>query len=176
MLIGIPYHPAKHYALDHLFNWIDAQDHEVLLRMDHGQYGRPGAVKEQLEFFRLQAIAKRSSLLIVEADTIPPLDAIPKLSAHNKDVVGALYRYRSPDAPIVAWPKASITEGLCEVEGMGTGCVLLSLKALKSFSFFDWDVLDADWPMYETLRLNGFKIYLDTDLVCKHYDDYDSFH
>lgn len=172
-IIGIPYHPAKRYALPHLFDWLDQQkDCEVLLRVDTGSYGRKGAIKEQLEFFRMLAIRKKARyLLIVEADTVPPVDVLQTLIAHKKDIVGALCRYRTTEAPICAWPKESITEGLCEVEGMGTGCVLLSRKAFSSFSFYDWDVPDHDYPMYDLLRQKGFKVFLDTNAVCRHYAD-----
>lgn len=171
MLIGIPYHPAKSYALRHLFKWIDQQKHEVILRVDTGEYGRKGALKEQFEFLRKLAVEKQEDLLIVEADTVPPVDVASRLSSHGKDIVGALCRYRTPEAPICAYPKENITEGLCEIEGMGTGCVLLSLKALESFSFYDWEINDHDYLMYEQLRSKGFKVYLDTDAVCKHYAD-----
>jgi hypothetical protein len=171
MIIGIPYHPAKRYSLNKLFNWIDKQKHEVILRVDVGEYGRKGALKEQFEFLRKLAVEKNEDLLIVECDTIPPVDAAEKLQSHNKDIVSALYKYRSEEAPAVAWPKESITEGLCEVEGVGTGCLFLSNRTLNSFSFYEWEQQDADWTMCENLRDKDFKIYLDTDIVCKHYAD-----
>jgi hypothetical protein len=176
VLIFIPYHSTKHYCLSHLFKWIDAQKgHDVVLRADTGEYGRQNAIKEQLEFARKLAIDRNAdAILIVEADTIPPVDVLEKLAAHKKDVVGALFHYRTPEAPIVAWPKENITDGLCEVEGMGTGCVLLSRKAIESFSFYDWQISDCDYPMFEALRAEGFKVYLDADLVCKHYADADT--
>lgn len=171
ILIAIPYHEEKAYAKDHLFEWYTSQ-HKYLpiIITDTGKYGRVGAVKEQLEKLRLEAVKRDAdAMVIVEADTIPPADAIDRLAAHNKDVVSALYRYRSEDAPVVAWPKESITEGLCEVEGCGTGCLYLSRNAFTSFSFNDWEQPDADWPMCQELRSKGFKIYLDTNVVCKHY-------
>jgi hypothetical protein len=180
-IVAIPYHKEKRYALNHLLDWIDNQtykDVEVIMRWDLGEYGRKDAVKEQLEYFRQLAEDTDSDLMIVEADTIPPLDVIERLKAHNKDVVGALYYYRSPDKPAVCWreddPDKEFLlgwEDLVEVGGMGTGCVLLSNDALSEFSFFDFPGTDADKPMYDYLRSIDYKIYLDKSLVCKHYID-----
>lgn len=174
ILVGIPYHRSKRYALNHIIDWAEQQTHkdaDVVMRLDMGEYGRKDAIKEQMEFFRKLSLSddKYSHLYIMEADTIPPLDVLDKLLAHDTDVIGALCRYRSPDKPIVAWPKENVTLGLCEVEGMGTAAVLLSRKALESFTFFDWVVPDPDYPLYETLRMNGFSVFLDADLICKHY-------
>lgn len=173
ILIGIPYHQQKRYSLDHVLDWLENQtepDVQPIMRWHMGPYGEQHAIKHQFEFFRRLALANNASLFIMEADTIPPLDGLTKLKNDDVDVVGALYRYRSPDTPIVAWPKANIEENeLCEVGGMGTGAVLLSPKALKAFSFYDWATTDADYPMYDALRGKGFKIHLDTRVICKHY-------
>jgi|SRR6185437_5731063 len=182
ILVGIPYHKEKRYAIDHVLDWTDWQPHkdvEILMRWHTGDYGAPDAIKQQFEFFRQTALQRGAShMYIMEADTIPPGNVLDRLLAWEKDVVGALYRYRSPDAPIVAWPKDRLEEhsdqlheSLVEVEGMGTGAVLLSRKALEAFTFFDWSVPDADYPMCNALRAKGFKIYLDRDCVCRHYAD-----
>lgn len=179
ILVGIPYHPAKAYALTHIFDWIEHQTHEdveIILRADTGVYGRPDAVKQQFEFFRQEAILQAADhLYIMEADTIPPYDVLNKLLAHDKDVVGALYYYRDEAAPAVAWPKENITTGLCIVDGMGTGAVLISAKALREFSFFEWPQPDADYPMYDRLRAKGYTMYLDADIICKHYIDEENY-
>lgn len=174
ILIGIPYHPWKRYALDHLMDWLEHQTHkdiEVVMRCDMGQYGRLGALK--LQFERLRQCATNniaiSHLYLCEADTIPPLDVIDKLLARDKDVVGALYNYRSEDKPPVAWPKENLKGGLVKVDGMGTGAVLLSRQALCDFSFYDWDGPDCDYPMYDLLKTKGYDVWLDMDQVCKHY-------
>lgn len=174
ILVGIPYHPAKRYALNHVMDWLEQQtykDIEIVMRIDSGEYGRPGALKQQFE--RLRQCATNniaiSHMYIMEADTIPPLDVIDKLLAHDKDIAGALYHYRSADKPAVAWPKDKITSGLVQVDGMGTGAVLLSRNALCDFSFYDWPQPDCDYPMYDALKAKGYDVWLDCDLVCKHY-------
>lgn len=172
ILIGIPYHPAKRYALDHLMDWLEQQhDYEVIMRIDTGEYGRPGALKSQFEYLRLLASTNPlvEYLYICEADTIPPKDVIERLKAHQKPIVGALYHYRSEDKPTVAWPKDKLTDGLVQVDGMGTGAVLLDREVLDKFSFYDWPQPDCDYPMYDALKAKGYGIWLDMDLVCKHY-------
>lgn len=180
VLIGIPYHPNKRYALNHVFDWLEKQTYknvEPILRVHSGQYGENNAIKTQFEFFRRQAIERADALFIMEADTIPPLDALSRLVAHKKDIVGGLYYYRVDDRPAVAWVKGDDTksflqreEDMIKVDGMGTGCVLLSKEVLKTFTFMDWAQNDADYPMYDRLRAQGYDVWLDKSILCKHYE------
>lgn len=179
ILVGIPYHPAKRYALEHLMDWIELQtyqDAEIVMRADYGHYGRSGALKEQFEFFRNLALDRQAShLYLLEADTIPPLNVLERLLDHDKPIVGALYRYRSEHGPVVAWPKDKISSGLCEVEGMGTGALLLARKVLTEFSFYDWAAQDCDYPLFDNLKKKGYTAWLDTDTICKHYIDKENY-
>jgi hypothetical protein len=179
ILIAIPYHKRKRYALKPLMDWLEHAefpDCEIIMRTHNGVFGELDAVKVQREFFRELAIdLEATHLFFVGADTIPPLDVVPRLLAHKLDVVGGLYFSNlegSGDA--VAWKhsdkaKSFLDETLPEVDGMGMDCVLLSREALSSFSFLDSPTSDDDYPIYEMLRQKGFKVYLDTSLVCKHY-------
>jgi hypothetical protein len=180
-LLGVPYHSRKRYALNHLFDWLEQAElpnTEVILREHRGTFGEKDAVKTQREFFRTLAVDRNfSHLMYVGADTIPPLDVLPRLLAHNQDVVGAVYYNRHDPTHAIAWkdPEWNFREsipkdGLHEVEGMGMDCVLFSRKAFTSFSFFDWGQSDDDYPAYDRLKHKGFKIYLDTSLTCKHYE------
>lgn len=179
ILIGVPYHENKRYALNHVMNWVRDQlyeEVEVVMRVHTGQYGEKNAVKKQFEFFREYALKINADYMyIMEADTIPPLVTITKLVSHNKDIIGALYNYRDSDNNVVAWkhddPHKNFihAEEVVEVDGMGTGAVLISNKALKAVSWFDYDQQDADWPYYDKLKEKGFKIYLDPTIKCKHY-------
>jgi len=183
ILVAIPYHRRKRYSLNHLFDWLeDAQlpNTEVILREHRGTFGEKDAVKTQREFFRELAINKKAThLLYVGADTILPLDALPRLLSHNVDVVGAVYYNRHDPDHAIAWKlgeaewnhrKNLITDDLQEVDGMGMDAVLFSRKAFESFSFFDWGQSDDDYPAYDRLKQKGFKIYLDTSLIAKHYE------
>jgi hypothetical protein len=182
-LVAIPQHNKKRYAIGPLLDWIrDAKlpDAEVLMRFHRGVYGEINAVKKQREYFRMMAVLTDCShLLFIGADTIPPLDVLPKLLAHNKDVVGGVYYNRFQPNRAIVWKNGNpewnerglLPTELQEVDGMGMDCVLLSRKAFESVSFSDWDVNDDDYPYYDRLKEQGFKIYLDPQVVCKHYID-----
>jgi hypothetical protein len=181
ILVGIPYHPKKRYSLNHVFDWLDQQTYkniEPIMRIHIGTFGEHDAVKNQREFFRILAVERGHDYFYsMGADTIPPLDALDRLVAHNKDVVGALYRQRKEtDSPnVIAWQKKDPKQefikagGLQKVDGMGMDAVLLSRKAFTSFTYKDWPTVDDDGPAYNALKGNGFDIWLDTEMICKHY-------
>jgi len=166
-------------------NWLekaDLPDCEVVMRWHLGEFGEKDAVKIQREFFRQLAIEKGAShLYFMGADTIPPLDVIPRLLAHNKPIVGGIY-YGRPRAKngdpkrAVAWKHDDHGQnflrknGLVELDGMGMDCVLFSREAFSSFSWEDYGVNDDDYPVYDTLRAKGFKVMLDPSITCRHYN------
>lgn len=177
ILVGIAEHVRKTYAMKPLTDWIanaELPDADVLMRWHTGEYGEKDAVKTQREFFRRMAVdnARYNHLLFVGADTVPPLDILPKLLAHNLPVVGGLYKYRI-GGEAVAWPKDRLRGGLVEVEGMGMDCVLFSRDAYEAVSFMDWGQSDDDYPYYDRLKDKGFKVMLDMDVACKHYETED---
>lgn len=180
ILVGLPFHPKKTYALPHVLEWVEKQtykDVEIVMRWHTGQFGGRDAVKQQREFFRLLALNRGHDYFYsMGVDTIPPLDILAKLEAAGKDVVGAVYRQRKDHNPApIAWrandPDKSfmIGPGLVRVDGMGMDAVLLSREAYASFSYFDWPTIDDDGPAYSALRANGFEAWLDKDQVCRHY-------
>ena len=156
----------------------DLGDAEVIMRWHRGTFGEKDAVKQQREFFRNHALIHEfTHLYFLGADTIPPLDVIPKLLAHDKDVAGALYNSRNHGTRLtpLAWrdsgdPYGCLKEqGLVEVDAMGMDAVMFSANALRDFSFTSYERNDDDWPVYRILTGKGHKIYVDTTLVCKHY-------
>lgn len=170
VLICVPYHRYKRYSLNHLFDWVDEQTHDVIIKVHTGKYGEKEILKKTFNYFRqLTLDGDYTHLLIVEADTIPPTDAIDKLLNNNVDVVSGLYRYRDEEKNIVAWGEKETDKNIVEVDGTGTGCLLLSRKALKN----DWtyDQIDADYPYMDKLRKNGIQPYLNKTVVCKHFID-----
>lgn len=188
ILVGIPFHDAKRYAIEPLLDWLksaDLPDCEVLIRVHRGVYGEKDAVKKQREFFRQEAIRLGAThLLFIGVDTIPPLDVLQKFLAWNVDVVGGVYYGRNQASngnpnTAVAWvhrdsnfnKKENLSKltGLQAVDGMGMDCVLFSRKAYESFSFFDYPTNDDDYPYYDILKEKGFTINLDCNVVCKHY-------
>lgn len=187
ILVFVPYHSQKRYVIDHILDWVEhaaLPDCEVVMRWHTGQWGEQDAVKQQREFARLLAIERNAThLYFMDADTIPPLDAIPRLLAHNAPIIGGLYHSRAEgsESRIVAWRQDDDQQAFrnepspVEVDGMGMGCVLLAREAFTSFSFMDWVNKDDDYPAYDALRANGYKVLLDTAIVCKHYETTDKY-
>lgn len=118
VLIAIPYHKEKAYALQHLMNRIgsftpsvlsERVEYEVIMRWHLGEYGEPDGVKKQREYFRMMALAGDfTHLYFLGADTIPPTGFLRQLLAHDLPIVGGVYWGRShaengqPGVP-VAW-------------------------------------------------------------------------
>lgn len=189
ILVAIPYHEHKRYCLDHLFDWInsaDLQGCEIVMRFHKGTFGEKNAVKTQREFFRQEAIRLNAThLMFVGADTVPPLDVVPRLLARAQDVVGGVYygRHGATNGlphTAVAWRhgtefnKKENLDTLVElqvVDGMGMDCVMFSRKAFEAVGFLEWTQNDDDYPYYDKLKEKGFKVFLDPTIICKHYAD-----
>lgn len=123
-------------------------------------------------------------LFSLEQDVIPPKDIIDKLLKHNKKIVGALYFKLEDENTLspLAWVHHKgkyarrlnygdiIEPRLIEVITCGLGCVLMHRDVLEKVNFrYDKnrDSFDDVWFGVDARR-NGFKIYLDTSIKCKH--------
>lgn len=187
ILLAIPYHENKRYCLDKIVDWVDnasLPDTEIVMRWHKGTFGEPDAVKKQREFFRKLAIdIGASHLMFVGADTIPPLDALPRLLVHNVPYVSGLYYSRNIEGKntAIAWVNGDDQQtfldnkGLTEVDGVGNDCILISRGVFTQFSYLDWVQSDDDYPVCNLLKEKGYKIYLDTSIICKHYSTADTY-
>lgn len=194
VLIGIPYHPTKRYCLDATFNGLESLTYpnkEILLRSDPSIYGSENAVKKQREFFRQHALENGFDYLyFLGCDTIPPGGVIEKLLSHNKPIVGGVYWGRQdaengrPEGAVAWIHDMSLDDQrelflqedkLLEVDGMGMDCVLFSREVLEKISWLDWEQNDDDYPYYDLAKKEGYKVYLDTGVQCKHYFSKDGY-
>ena len=188
ILVAVPYHEAKRYSMGHLLkvvNDLTYKNKEVIMRWDLGEYGGKDNVKKQREYFRQLAIkGDFDYLYFLGADTIPPIDILEELLSKDKDVIGGVYwgRHGADNSVVegaVAWihnmppaeqyDKFSQPQALVKVDGMGMDCVLFSRKAFLSHSFLEWKQNDDDYPYYDLLKADGFEIFLDTLVQCKHF-------
>jgi hypothetical protein len=122
---------------------------------------------------------------------IPPT-TLENLIAADKDIISALYFQRKPPyRPVVCMMKKD--EGyrlldfvklntILDVDIVGFGCVLIKrevfekLKERNYSTFFNFknisseaeEQLNEDMTFCENARKEGFKIHLDTSIVCKH--------
>ena len=174
ILVVIPYHKAKRYSISHLLDWIEAQDNkdiDVVMKWHTGTYGETGIIKKQFNYFRDIFLAgDYTHMFIVEADTIPPVNAIEQLLIPNKDLISATYYYRDEAKNIVAWNIEDSEFLVKHCLGTGTGALLLSRAVLEKCDW-NYDQVDADYPFFDQALIKGFQAYLHSGVVAKHYRD-----
>lgn len=189
ILVAIPYHQAKRYALDRLLERVQELSYkniEVVMRWDLAEYGGTDNVKRQREFFRNMVLNDPSftHLYFLGVDTIPPVDVLEKLLSHDKDIVGGVYwgRHNAKNGRpngAVAWIHSKTQEEqsaaflepnkLLVIDGMGMDCVLFSRKVLEQVSWLSWEQNDDDYPYYDKAKEAGFLCHIDTNVQCQHY-------
>ena len=129
-----------------------------------------------------------------DSDVIPPPDTIHRLMAHNLPIVSGVYHRRSPPhgLPVMlkggGWITQYPANALIEVDLVGAGCMLLRRDFLESLPpidpqrghrWFQWRVhrshqlphgeaLSEDFAMNLWARKNGWKIMVDTSIICDH--------
>ena|SRR3989344_5378187 len=122
-------------------------------------------------------------LLSLEQDVIPPKDIIERLLQHKKEVITAVYFMPRGNTLI---PLLAINEGkekygyipfeyvdkskhLIHVNYAGLGVILISKKVLEKIKFrFDEKPGFDDWFFCKDAEREGFKIYADLGIKCKH--------
>lgn len=132
-------------------------------------------------------------LYMNDSDVVPPEDVL-KMAEHGKKVVSAtvcIKKKRVPQPVILkdeggSYRQTSVGEyqdeirgdGLLEVDGVGTGCLMVHRSVLEEmeppwfrFEYNAWGGLELGEDFYFSRRVkqNGHSIYVDTDKVCKHY-------
>lgn len=127
-------------------------------------------------------------VLFIDSDMVFPPDVLPRLLAHDKDIVsGMAFQRKPPYAPCfyeilklgepgetTAVPFKQYPRGLIEVQGVGMGCTLIKTEVLQA-------VYDGGNPCFEPMRGYGedltfclrarhlgYKIYTDTNLQIGH--------
>jgi hypothetical protein len=121
--------------------------------------------------------------LFIDADMVFPWDALDRLIAHDKDVVGVAYRKRKPPYEKIGVPcgeKTPPLNGLAEYEMLGLGLVLVKRKVLEKIGapwflrVWQKDSPDPANPDGFTTedtwfcahaRHHGFRIWCDMDLT-----------
>lgn len=125
---------------------------------------------------------------IVEADTIPPLDALEKLVevsvTHQIPVVGGLYalRHGAPATNLcdvhpmggetgLGWPWAKVKAAwgkIVQVGGACMGCLLVDREVLKGFSFITGERFAPDKPFADYCCKNKIRTAAHLGVVCGH--------
>lgn len=116
-------------------------------------------------------------VLMADADMTFPPDALHRLLAHGKDVVGVTYRKRLPPHDLICQPlgpQQTFTGGCIEVEGLGAGLLLIRTAVFDGLArpYFQHPVvvegepslMGEDCHFCKEVRKAGFGIWLDVDL------------
>ena len=130
-------------------------------------------------------------LWFIDSDMLIPPNTLDHLVATNKDVISALYFQRKPPyRPVVCMMKDGKyrlldyvkLNSLLEVDIVGFGCVLVKRKVFEKLkekgydTFFDFkniqsdvtEQLNEDMTFCENARKQGFKVFLNTSVICIH--------
>lgn len=128
-------------------------------------------------------------LFNLEQDLIPPKDIIEQLLSHDKDVIGGWYYITNVPRPCLSreWTlidmKFSPTvplmidmskERLMKCFLGSFGCSLIKRKVLEEIKFkaFAGFSHHADTWFYFDCEKKGFEVWVDTDLLITHFQDY----
>ncbi len=133
-------------------------------------------------------------LFFLDSDVVPPRDAVLRLIQHQQPIISGMYCRRSPPVavPVMMRNHQWITDyppgHVIDVELVGAGCLLIHrsvLEQLKPLSpghrWFDWRVdlagtgiyppgecLSEDYSFCLQARKQGWKVKVDTSIICRH--------
>lgn len=135
-------------------------------------------------------------LFFLDSDVIPPNDAVYRLMRHRLPIVSGIYCRRSPPAgvPVMIRGGQWVTEyppnSIIDVDVVGAGCLLIHRSVLENLPpadekrgkrWFDWRVdmrgigvypeaecMSEDFVFCLHARKHGYKINVDTSIMCRH--------
>jgi GT2 family glycosyltransferase len=183
VLISVPL-LARGNIVPGLCGWLIRMSHIPGVSIDISPYPGPlDACRNRM----VQKLLSREEewLLMVDADIVPPDNALFELLSHEKEIVSApsLVRKGNEAAPLILrregeeYRSMHNPEGLTEVDATGTGCILVHRSVFQRIPppWFEF-VLDQngllkrgeDFEFCERARSAGFSIYVDCDLLCEH--------
>lgn len=119
--------------------------------------------------------ANADFMLFVDSDVVFPHDALERLLAHKKAIVGATYsRKRPPYLMLGELEDDTIKTGLSKAKALPAGFLLIDLKAMRNvpgpwwFESYEPDekhpFKSEDIGFCELVRANGIEVWCDMDL------------
>lgn len=136
-------------------------------------------------------------LLWVDDDMTVPADIVQRLAAHGRQIVGGVYHQRKPPYRPVAWDfndrnemvylTALKDDGLMQVGGIGTGCLLIAMEVFERVpepwflcrhdpdapAGFAYQFVGEDVDFAYHLKDLQIPVWLDCDVRCGHVTDYE---
>jgi len=146
----------------------------------------------QIDVARNKAVAAAMQIgarqiFFLDSDVHPPNNAIARLVSHRLPIVSGLYaRRQNPPRNQMMRRNGEILMpvqdgtfepgSLVECDAVGMGCVLIETEVFRKIGapWFRWDEsyviggLSEDFDFCTKARNAGYKIFVDTSLVCKH--------
>lgn len=128
-------------------------------------------------------------LFVLEQDLIPPKNIIEQLISHDKDVVGGWYYITQVPRPCLSreWKLVNMQyspeplmmeeigkERLMKCFNGSFGVSLIKRKVLEKIKFkvYKTFIQHADTWFYFDCEKEGFEVFVDTDLLIPHFQDY----
>jgi len=116
-------------------------------------------------------------LFFLDSDMVFPADALARLLAHGKPIVGATYiRQCAPYNLLGAFETPPPKKGLHEALELPTGCLLINVAVLKrlKWPWFYWEYgtepgqrTGEDIKFCRDARAAGYKVWCDMGLSCE---------
>lgn len=124
-------------------------------------------------------------VLMIDSDIMFNYDVLERLLSHAKEIVGGLYKRRSPPHEVLGTPvdrRAGDRAGLIEMEVLPTGCILIDMSvfrvlqgpretaAVPAFRFGEEDgkIVGEDVQFSRDARAAGFRLWADCDIPLGH--------
>lgn len=132
--------------------------------------------------------SKCSHLWWVDCDVVPPIDALDRLFAADKDAVSATcFCMGTHNGDYFPYPtvyvkegdfyRVTYGEGLVEVDAVGGGCVLVHRRVYETLGEEPYEyvslnqgtkVLTCDFNIWQKAKKLGFKLFVDFGILCDH--------
>lgn len=198
--------PAQVVVAQPLYDRVPARAHAALIRcvaqaaMDRTLYAYIEKTGSYIHWARnglvqsvLAADPSITHLFFADQDVAMPHDAIGRLLARRKPVVGGLYYLKDPERnPCVigsmdpfAFLPNPVRPGMQQVAGIGMGCTLIEVdvfrKIEQTFTQQNRDsanlwfaLVSGGEDTWFSLRCHalGIPIFLDADVLCEHIGDF----
>lgn len=134
---------------------------------------------ENRNYIAAQAVKNDCThLFFVDDDMILPEDTLDRLLAHDKDIVGAIYKTKyETQAEVIEYLNDERPTELFKCGALGTGCLLIKTEVFKNLPQpwfkYEWNPNGSvkrshDWIFCEDARNQGYDIWADPTLEVGH--------
>jgi len=160
----------------------------------HFSYKQPVDANRNLIVKTMLKNEKAEWLLMIDNDIVPPNNILDMIKCGEK-IVSAVVMGMSNGVPhplamrmrkdglysmvnLMEYIEGQRDDGLIEVDGAGTGCILIHRSVLEKMktNWFRFQYTEEgsikyseDYSFSQKVKELGYKIYVDTNFICEHY-------